>query len=254
MAAYAVNLGEPLSAGDEHAHFSHRAPWLRAAVMGINDGLVSTASLMLGVGAGAESLRAMQLAGVAGLFAGALSMAAGEYISVASQKDAEEADIEKERLEQQKGPHARLREFEELVQIYMERGLSEHLAREVARELTDKDVVRAHARDELGIDIDALANPFQACWTSGLSFSFGAVVPLLAGAFIPSWRLRIACVCVATVLMLMAIGSLAAHLGGAHRARGSIRVLVGGSVAMAVTYGIGAAFAAITGTGFPHTA
>ncbi|KAF6265570.1 Ccc1 family [Scenedesmus sp. NREL 46B-D3] len=232
----------------------HRAPWLRAFVLGANDGLVSTASLMLGVGAGADSLHAMQLAGIAGLVAGALSMAAGEYISVSSQKDAEEADIEKERQEQLKGPEARQREFEELVQIYVDRGLSEPLARAVAQELTDKDVLRAHARDELGIDLDELANPLQASWTSAVAFSMGAGLPLLAGAFIAVWRIRIVAVCLVSAAALVLFGSLGAALGGARVGKGATRVLVGGCIAMGVTYAIGAAFAAVAGSSFTMTA
>ncbi|KAF8063870.1 vacuolar iron transporter 4 [Scenedesmus sp. PABB004] len=239
---------------DEHVHYSHRAPWLRAFVLGANDGLVSTASLMLGVGAGAGegagALRAMQLAGVAGLVAGALSMAAGEYISVASQKDAEEADIEKERQEQLKGAAAQAREFEELVQIYVQRGLSEPLARQVAAELTAHDVIRAHARDELKIDLDELANPLQASVTSALAFSIGAGLPLLAGAFVQPWRWRIAAVCVVSALALLAFGALGAALGGAGVGRGAARVLTGGALAMGVTYGIGAAFATAAGPEF----
>eukprot|EP00775_Hariotina_reticulata_P000676 gene676-974_t len=149
-----------------HEHFSSRTGWLRAFVLGANDGLISVAALMLGVGAGSDQLHTMQLSGIAALVAGACSMACGEYISVASQKDAEEADIEKERLEQLKGPDARERELDELTQIYVNRGLNEVLARQVAMELSAHDVVKAHARDELGIDVDDLANPLQASLAS----------------------------------------------------------------------------------------
>lgn len=227
---------------DEHEHYSQRAPWLRAFVLGANDGLVSVASLMLGVGGGNENLKAMQLAGVAGLVAGALSMACGEYISVASQKDAEQADIDKERLEQAKGPVARAHEFEELVGIYMGRGLSEPLARDVAKELTEKDVIRAHARDELGIDMDELANPLQACVTSALAFSMGAGMPLLAGAFITDHLTRIYVVIATSTAALLLFGSMGAWLGGARLWKGALRVLVGGWLAMAATYGIGLLF------------
>jgi VIT1/CCC1 family predicted Fe2+/Mn2+ transporter len=229
---------------DEHEHFSHRAPWLRAFVLGANDGLVSVASLMLGVGAAASDLHAMRVSGVAGLVAGALSMAVGEYISVSSQRDAEEADVEKERLEQLKGPEAQAREFEELVGIYMARGLSEPLAREVARELTEKDVIRAHARDELGIDLDEMANPLQASVASAAAFSVGAGVPLLAGAFVPGSAERIGAVVAVTSVMLVLIGGLGAHLGGARIWKGALRVLIGGLLAMGATFGIGAAFGA----------
>lgn len=233
---------QPLLEPDEHEHYSQRAPWLRAFVLGANDGLVSVASLMLGVGGGNENLKAMQLAGVAGLVSGALSMAAGEYISVASQKDAEQADIDKEIREQQKGPVARAHEFEELVGIYMERGLSEPLAREVAKELTEKDVIRAHARDELGIDMDELANPLQACVTSAIAFSIGAGMPLLGGAFIEDHLTRIYVVIATSTAALILFGATGAYLGGAKLWKGALRVLIGGWLAMAITYGIGLLF------------
>lgn len=213
-------------------------------MLGANDGLVSVASLMLGVGAAEGDVKAMRLSGVAGLVAGALSMAVGEYISVSSQRDAEEADVEKERLEQLKGPEAQQREFEELVGIYMARGLSEPLAREVARELTDKDVIRAHARDELGIDLDALANPLQASVASAAAFSVGAGVPLLAGAFILARAMRILSVALVTTVMLVLIGGLGAHLGGARVWKGALRVVIGGWLAMGLTFAIGTAFGA----------
>lgn len=169
-------------------------------------------------------------------------MACGEYISVASQKDTEEADIEKEREEQAKGPAARMREFEELVVIYMERGLSEPLARDVAKELTEKDVIRAHARDELGIDMDELANPFQASFTSALAFTMGAGVPLLAGSFIADDKLRMIIVCVAATVALIFFGGLGSYLGGAKLWKGALRVLIGGWLAMGLTYGVGLLF------------
>jgi VIT1/CCC1 family predicted Fe2+/Mn2+ transporter len=229
---------------DEHEHFSHRAPWLRAFVLGANDGLVSVASLMLGVGAADGDLRSMVVSGVAGLAAGSLSMACGEFISVSSQRDAEEADVEKERAEQAKGPEARARELEELAGIYMARGLSEPLAREVARELTEVDVIRAHARDELGIDLDDMANPLQASLASALAFTVGAGVPLLAGAFLQDRAARIGSVVAATTAMMLVTGALGASLGGAPIWKGALRVLVGGWIAMALTFGIGTAFGA----------
>ncbi|KIZ03149.1 Fe(2+)/(Mn2+) transporter pcl1 [Monoraphidium neglectum] len=230
-----------------HAHFSHRAPWLRAMVLGANDGLVSVAALMMGVGGADADLRVMQLAGVAGLVGGALSMACGEYISVSSQKDAEEADIEKERAEQAKGERAQQTELEELTAIYRSRGLSAPLARQVAVELTEKDVIRAHARDELGIDIDDLANPLQASLAGAVSFVFGAAIPLLAGAFVRSNVLRLVAVLLATTAGLLLFGGTGAALGGARVWRGSLRVLIGGWLAMGLTYGIGAAFSAAVG-------
>ncbi|KAI8475047.1 MAG: Ccc1 family [Monoraphidium minutum] len=235
-----VDVGSDSS--DEHEHYSHRAPWLRAMVLGANDGLVSVASLMMGIGGANDDLRAMQLAGVAGLVGGALSMACGEYISVSSQRDTEEADIEKERQEQIKGPAARAREFEELVAIYMSRGLSEPLARQVAHELTEKDVIRAHARDELGIDLDDLANPLQASVASALAFSFGAAIPLLTGAFLHDSYIRLLAVCGAATFGLALFGGSGAYLGGASVVRGAARVLFGGWLAMLVTFGIGKLF------------
>ena len=171
--------------------------------------------------------------------------AAGEYISVSSQRDAEEADIEKERLEQQKGPEARRRELEELAGIYMARGVSEGLAWQVARELTEKDVIRAHARDELGIDLDALANPWQASAASAGAFSVGAGIPLLAGCFIADRARRIGAVAAATTVVLIVIGGVGASLGGAKVWRGSLRVLIGGWLAMGATFAIGTAFGAV---------
>lgn len=232
---------------DGHIHYSHRAPWLRAFVLGANDGLVSTAALMLGVGGGSEVLSTMQLAGLAGLVGGALSMACGEYISVASQKDAEEADIAKERAEQAKGPEAQAREFEELVAIYMARGISATLARQVAKELTDNDVVRAHARDELGIDLDVLANPLQASVTSTFAFAMGASIPLLAGSFLADYRMRILSVVLASAAGLVLFGAAGSMMGGARPWIGALRVLVGGCLAMASTYAIGLAFGVTVG-------
>jgi vacuolar iron transporter family protein len=242
-AAAAVDPSSSLAPDDdEHEHYSHRSPWLRAGVLGANDGLVSTASLMLGVGGGSDSLRTLVLAGVAGLVAGALSMAVGEYISMSSQRDAEEADIAKEAAEQAKGPAARARELGELAAIYEARGISPGLARAVAEELSAQDVVRAHARDELGIDVDALANPLQAAAASALSFTIGAVIPLLAAAFIQPVGPRFASLITASCVALFSFGVTGAVLGGAPWWRGGLRVLLGGSAAMALTYGIGRAF------------
>jgi VIT1/CCC1 family predicted Fe2+/Mn2+ transporter len=169
-------------------------------------------------------------------------MAVGEYISMSSQRDAEEADIEKERAEQQKGPEAQARELDELAQIYVSRGISPALARTVAEELTAHDVVRAHARDELGIDVDALANPLQAAAASALSFTLGAGIPLVAAAFIRPVIPRLASLIAASCVALFGFGVTGAVLGGAPWWRGGARVLAGGSAAMALTYGIGRAF------------
>ncbi|KAF5842572.1 Ccc1 family [Dunaliella salina] len=227
---------------DEHIHYSHRAPWLRAFVLGANDGLVSVSSIMLGVAGGSSELKIMRLAGVAGWIAGALSMACGEYISVSSQRDTEAADVEKERREQEKGPAARAHELEELTQIYCNRGLSPDLARQVAEELTEKDAVRAHARDELGIDIDELANPWQAAIVSCLAFTLGAIIPILAGGFIADYKTRLYVTSAAATGGLALFGLIGAALGGADVTVGASRVVIGGWLAMAATFGIGNLF------------
>ncbi|GLC45708.1 hypothetical protein PLESTF_000470700 [Pleodorina starrii] len=229
------------SSVDEHVHYSHRSPWLRAFVLGANDGLVSTAALMLGVGGGSDDLATMRLAGVAAWIAGALSMAAGEYISVASQRDTEEADVEKERQQQLKGPAARARELEELIGIYVKRGLNRDLARMVAVELTEKDVIRAHARDELGINLDEMANPTQAAVVSAIAFTAGAMIPLLSGAFLVNRIARLVLVSALSVAGLALFGLTGSLLGGAKPIIGAIRVVVGGCIAMGVTFGIGRA-------------
>ena len=245
--AHPLNDGESHEGDDEHVHYSHRAPWLRAAVLGANDGLVSTASLMLGVGGGTESLRALVLAGVAGLVAGALSMAVGEYISVSSQRDSEEADVEKERREQEKGPAARAHELAELAEIYEERGLTKDLALAVAKQLTERDVIRAHARDELGIDLDDMSNALQAAFASSASFTVGAAVPLLAAAFIQAEVPRLLSLLAAALSTLIVLGATGAALGGAPKWKGALRILIGGGVAMGITYGIGRLFNITTG-------
>lgn len=227
-----------------HPHHSHRAPWLRAFVLGANDGLVSTSSLMMGVGAASSDHHTIVLSGVAGLVGGALSMAVGEYISVSSQRDAEAADIEQERLEQLKGPEAREAELEELAQIYVERGLPYRLAREVAEALTKADVIRAHARDELGIDVDNLARPMQAALVSAATFSLGAGIPLVGAALVADWKARTAVTVACTTVGLGTFGWIAAWLGGAHKLRAAARVLLGGWLAMGLTYGIGSLFEA----------
>lgn len=233
------------SQGDHpHPHHSHRAPWLRAFVLGANDGLVSTSSLLMGVGAASSDHHTIVLSGVAGLVGGALSMAVGEYISVSSQRDAEAADVEQERLEQLKGAEAQARELEELSQIYEGRGLPPHLARQVAEVLTEKDVVRAHARDELGIDVDQLARPVQAAVVSAITFSLGAGIPLLAACCVPDWKVRMAVVLASTTVGLAGFGSLAAWLGGAHKMQAAARVVLGGWAAMGLTFGIGTLFEA----------
>jgi VIT1/CCC1 family predicted Fe2+/Mn2+ transporter len=227
-----------------HVHYSQRAPWLRAAILGLNDGLVSTSSTMLGVGGGSSNNGAMFLAGVAALVAGSLSMACGEYVSVSSQKDAEEADLEKEREEHLKGPLHRQRELEELRDIYIEKGLSAKLATEVAQQLTTDDieeVVRIHARDELGININSLANPLQASIVSAFTFFSGGIVPFISCSFIDDFNLRVLVLFVVSLLLLL-FGAIGAILGGAPVFKASMRVLIGGIVAMAGSFGIGKLF------------
>jgi VIT1/CCC1 family predicted Fe2+/Mn2+ transporter len=235
MATRARSLGREV-------HLSHRSNWLRAAVLGANDGIVSTASLVLGVVASGASSTAIVTAGIAGLVAGALSMAAGEYVSVSSQRDAEQADIRLEARELRSDPEGELRE---LAGFYEQRGLPAALAGEVARALSAHGALEAHLRDELGLDEQRLARPLQAAWASALSFSTGAALPLLAVAVTPAGA-RVAVTVVVTLLALGLLGDLGARLGGAPRARATARVVVWGAIAMAVTAGIGALVGAAT--------
>ncbi|KAL4515264.1 hypothetical protein Ndes2526A_g09468 [Nannochloris sp. 'desiccata'] len=240
MAEIATTAGEEEFC--DHVHHSNRAPWLRALVLGANDGLVSVAALLMGVGSGSSDLATLRLSGVAALISGALSMALGEYVSVSSQRDAEKADIEKEILEQLKGPEAQERELQELAQIYVERGVPVDLARQVAVALTERDVIRAHARDELGIDVDELANPLQAAVVSALCFSFGAAIPLLSAIFISDQAYRLIAIALSTTAGLLVFGILGAYLGGAGLLKGGMRVILGGWLALGVSYGVGRAF------------
>lgn len=240
MAEIATTAGEEEFC--DHVHHSNRAPWLRALVLGANDGLVSVAALLMGVGSGSSDLATLRLSGVAALISGALSMALGEYVSVSSQRDAEKADIEKEILEQLKGPEAQERELQELAQIYVERGVPVDLARQVAVALTERDVIRAHARDELGIDVDELANPLQAAVVSALCFSFGAAIPLLSAIFISDQAYRLIAIALSTTAGLLVFGILGAYLGGAGLLKGGMRVILGGWLALGVSYGVGQAF------------
>jgi VIT1/CCC1 family predicted Fe2+/Mn2+ transporter len=217
-------------------HLSFRSNWLRAAVLGANDGILSTSSLVLGVAASGASESAIVTAGVAGLFAGAGSMAAGEYVSVSSQRDTEDADLRLEERELASDPAG---ELVELAGIYERRGLPPTLAGEVARALTAHDPLEAHARDELGLPEDRRARPLQAAGASALSFAVGAVLPLLAiGIFGSSIRV-LACV-VVTMLALAGLGALGARLGGAPELPAVVRVVFWGAVAMGVTSAIGA--------------
>lgn len=216
-------------------HLGRRAAWLRAGVLGANDGLISTASLMVGVAAADSGRTAVLVAGIAGLTAGALSMAAGEYVSVSSQRDTERADLERERRELAADPEA---EREELARIYRDRGLSDRLAQQVADELSQQDPLRVHARDELGFDIDALANPTQAAVVSASSFVVGAVVPIIIVA-VASAALRVPVTMLVTLVGLATLGAVGARLGGAPRRRAALRVVIGGTLALAISLAIG---------------
>jgi len=218
------------------SHFTHRTQWLRAAVLGANDGIISTASLIVGVAAAQATREAVLTAALAGLTAGAMSMAAGEFVSVSSQADSEAADIERERRALKEHPRDELRE---LAQIYVDRGLKSDLAREVAKQLMKKDALSAHARDELGFVDGAGAKPTLAAGASAISFALGAALPTLAAIFAPqAWAVY--AVSIASVIFLAALGALGARLGGAPMLRPAVRVAFWGAFAMAVTAGIGA--------------
>ncbi|MDB5164587.1 MAG: integral rane protein [Candidatus Saccharibacteria bacterium] len=219
----------------EEEHKSHRSAWLRAAVLGVNDGIVSTSSLMLGVLAAAADKSAILTAGIAGLAAGALSMAVGEYVSVSSQRDSERADIAIERRSLASNPHE---ELAELASIYEHRGLERDLAQKVAQQLHDHDAVAAHARDELGIDHEALANPTQAALASASAFSLGALVPILA-AIVSARQASAWGIVLASLVALAISGAVGAFIGGGHKVLAASRVFLGGGAAMAVTAFIG---------------
>jgi VIT1/CCC1 family predicted Fe2+/Mn2+ transporter len=219
-------------------HRTHRIGWLRAAVLGANDGIVSTASLVLGVAAADASSKSILIAGVAGLVAGAMSMAAGEYVSVSSQSDTERADLDRERRELAADPK---HEHEELSAIYVGRGLEAGLAAEVATQLMKHDALGAHARDELGISEILTARPIQAALASAGTFSVGAVLPLLVVLLVPISALMWA-VSVSSLLFLALLGSLAARAGGASVMASAIRVTFWGALAMALTAGVGSLF------------
>ena len=219
-------------------HMVQRIGWLRAAVLGANDGIISTASLILGVAAAAASKGDVLLAGVAGLVAGAMSMAAGEYVSVSSQSDTEQADLARERRELREQPEF---ELDELAQIYVARGLEAGLAREVAQQLMAKDALAVHARDELGISEISTARPVQAALASAATFSVGAAAPLVLVVISPSnWLLPT--VAVGSLAFLAVLGVLGARAGGAALLKPTIRVTFWGALAMALTTGIGAVF------------
>jgi VIT1/CCC1 family predicted Fe2+/Mn2+ transporter len=222
--------GEP-----HHEGLSTRLNWLRAAVLGANDGIVSTAGLVVGVAGATDSRAALLTAGLAGLMAGSLSMAAGEYVSVSTQRDSEQAALALEREELANTPQA---ELEELTGLLEDLGITRDLAHEVAEQLTARDALGAHARVELGIDPDELANPWHAAWASFVSFTVGALLPLLAIVLPPpDWRLAVT---VASVLAaLTGCGWISARLGNAPVRPAIVRNVLGGAVAMAVTYAVG---------------
>ncbi len=219
-------------------HRSGRIGWLRAAVLGANDGIVSTASLVIGVAAAHANRSEVLLAGVAGLAAGALSMAAGEYVSVSSQADTEHADLQKERSELADDPEGELRE---LTGIYMKRGLEPNLARTVAQQLMAHDALGAHARDELGISAQFRARPLQAAVASAMSFAVGAALPIVTVIVAPQSRL-VMTVGTTSLISLVGLGALAARTGGASATVGALRVAFWGALAMLVTAGVGALF------------
>lgn len=234
--APAAHAGEPHDA--THASTLN---WLRAGVLGANDGIVSVAGLVMGVAGATTQRTPILVAGIAGIVSGALSMAAGEYVSVSTQRDSERALIAKERWEL---AHLPDEELAELADIYVDKGLEPELARQVAEQLTAKDALKAHAEAELGLDPEALTNPWSAAGASFLAFALGALVPLLA-ILMPPTNLRVPVTVVAVVLALAVTGFVSARLGGAAPQRAVVRNVGGGLLAMAITFGVGA----LVGTG-----
>lgn len=223
------------------SHLVSRIGWLRAAVLGANDGIVSTASLIVGVAAASAATSDVFLTGVAGLVAGAMSMAAGEYVSVSSQSDTERADLARERAELATQPEL---EREELARIYIARGLTPDLAHEVADQLMSKDALGAHARDELGISETTTARPIQAAFTSAATFAVGAALPLAMVLIMPRTAL-VAGVSIASLLFLALLGATGARAGGANVVKATVRVTFWGALAMGLTAGIGALFGTV---------
>ncbi|HTH63164.1 MAG TPA: VIT family protein [Gemmatimonadales bacterium] len=224
----------------KETHRTEHVGWLRATVLGANDGIVSTASLIIGVAAAHGSRSAVLVAGLAGLVAGAMSMAAGEYVSVSSQSDTERADIERERRELAEDPAA---EHTEMVKIYLDRGLDRALAEQVATQLMGRDALGAHAREELGITEELRARPLQAALASAASFAVGAAVPLVTGVVSPMVHI-VPIVAVTCLVLLALLGGLAARVGGARPLIGAARVTLWSALAMAVTAAAGALFGA----------
>lgn len=235
-------LREEVSDTHPEKHFSGghetRLNWLRASVLGANDGIVSIAGLVLGVAGATDSISAIITAGVAGIIAGAISMAAGEYVSVSSSRDTEKALLEKERYELKNFPE---QELEELAIIYERKGLSKKTAEIVAKELTAKDPIAAHFDAELGIDPSQLTNPWHAAFASAAAFLVGAAIPLIF-IILPPASVRIPVAFVSVLIALAVTGTVSALVGGASILRATLRVVLGGALAMAVTYGIGRLF------------
>jgi len=222
-------------------HRAHRIGWLRAAVLGANDGIVSTASLIIGVAAAGLSQESILLAGVAGLVAGAMSMAAGEYVSVSSQSDTEKADLELEMKSLEENYEF---EMEELAEIYVNRGIEPDLAKKVAEQLMDHDALGAHAKDEIGIVDHASARPVQAAFYSAATFTIGAALPLLVAWAVPGGR-QILAIALSSLVFLAFLGALAARAGGASVFVGAIRVTFWGALAMTMTAAVGRLFGVV---------
>lgn len=234
-----ANYRNPIN-HSEHHNFgdSSKLNWLRAAVLGANDGIVSVASIVLGVAGATSDTKMILTSGVAGLVAGALSMAVGEYVSVSTQRDTEKAFIEKEKWELANEPE---HELEELTRIYEEKGLVRNTAETVAKELTKKDALKAHLRDELNIDAEDLTNPMSAAYASGLAFVSGGIIPVLSVLLFPEGY-KIVATFFAVVIALALTGFLSAHAGGADKTKATVRVVLGGIIAMLATYIIGYIF------------
>lgn len=240
---HSTNHGSGPSAHPDDPHYILRSGWLRAAVLGANDGIVSVASLLAGIAASGADRHAVLLAGIAGLSAGALSMAAGEYVSVSSQSDTERADIGREKQALRDDPEG---ELHELAEVYEQRGLSPETALQVAREMSAHDALGAHVRDELGLSEVHAANPLQAAFTSALTFTTAGALPMLGAWLAPAGQI-LPVVLVATVLALAVLGVVGARAGGAPVGRAVLRVVFWGVIAMAVTAAIGKLFGVSVG-------
>jgi VIT1/CCC1 family predicted Fe2+/Mn2+ transporter len=230
-----VDATTPLHDEPHEQDFHSRLNWLRAGVLGANDGIVSTAGLVVGVAGATTQRSAILIAGVAGLVAGAMSMAVGEYVSVSTQRDSEQSLLDKERRELHETPDE---ELDELTGLYVDRGLSHALARQVALELTEHDALAAHAEVELGIDPEALTNPWHAAWASFIAFTAGAMLPLFA-IILPGAGVRVGVTFVAVLLALVGTGWVSSRMGESPPRPAIVRNVLGGALAMAVTFGIG---------------